>query len=106
MLSAGISMTVIMPSAFVSFSTVVLENLKPPGKARIIAAGPWHNLVFWVTLLSAAKVANVVHNMTGLDSLFSGLIWKDVRDWGRVVVDVDEVIGFGLLLINLNNFLF
>ncbi|KAF5366299.1 hypothetical protein D9758_005736 [Tetrapyrgos nigripes] len=90
MLSAGISLTVIIPSAFVSFSSVFLENLKPPDRARIIAAGPWHNLVFWVFLLGIARIANVFNGTTGLGSVVTGLLWQDVRALGRVVVDVDE----------------
>jgi len=90
MLSAGMSLTVVIPSAFVSFSTAFLDSLKPSGKARIIAAGPWHNLVFWLLLVLAGRVATTLEG-TAVSSVVTNMVWKDVSELGRVVVDVDEV---------------
>ncbi|KAK7434046.1 hypothetical protein VKT23_020372 [Stygiomarasmius scandens] len=89
MLSAGMSLTVAIPSAFVSFSTAFLDSLKPSGKARIIAAGPWHNLVFWLLLVLAGRVATTLEG-TAVSSVVTNMVWKDVSELGRVVVDVDE----------------
>ncbi|THU98578.1 hypothetical protein K435DRAFT_856446 [Dendrothele bispora CBS 962.96] len=90
MLSAGLSLTVVIPSAFVTFSAAFLDTLKSSGKARIIAAGPWHNFVFWLLLLSTARIIKIVDGATGLGSVVIATAWKDISGLGRIVVDVDE----------------
>lgn len=82
--SAGVGLTVILPSAFVAFPSDETEALPPRSRARLISAGAFHNLVFWLTLGFAARLGT------------SALVWpvlgyRDVSQYGRVVVGVDDV---------------
>lgn len=81
-LFSGISITVILPSAFVVFPTARLEGLPSIDYLRILAAGCFHNLVFWclLYLVTWSKIGTV----------FSGLIFEDISGLGRVVVEVDS----------------
>ncbi|KAF7303743.1 Histone acetyltransferase [Mycena indigotica] len=76
--SAGASFTIAIPAAFVSFPATTLQALQPYSRARIIAAGPFHNLVFWTVLLTV--------DWLGLANSFN----RDVSDIGRVVVNIDK----------------
>ncbi|KAF8664227.1 hypothetical protein AX16_000789 [Volvariella volvacea WC 439] len=80
--SAGLSLTLILPSAFVSFPTTYLSSLPSKSKARITAAGPFHNFAFWCFLLlvSASGIGQVVQNLCG---------YRDISKVGRVVLNVD-----------------
>lgn len=82
-LSAGAAFTLIVPSAFVTFPTAALEMLHPRARARIISAGPFHNLVFWGILMLVQGL--------GAGDVFWSVGYKDVSDMGRVVVGVDVV---------------
>ncbi|KAH6904301.1 hypothetical protein BKA70DRAFT_1109670 [Coprinopsis sp. MPI-PUGE-AT-0042] len=81
LISSGASLTLIIPSAFVSFSTSSLASLQPSAKARIIAAGPFHNLVTW-GFLTAAR-------MTGIGGWVRSVGYMDVSRTGRGVVSVE-----------------
>ncbi|KAF8201041.1 hypothetical protein K438DRAFT_1821267 [Mycena galopus ATCC 62051] len=80
-MSAGASFTVVIPAAFVSFPSTALEALKPFARSRIIAAGPFHNLVFWSLLLLVDRV--------GTGDFLTRTIYREVSDIGRVVVGMD-----------------
>lgn len=82
-MSAGASFTVLVPAAFVAFSTTALEALEPFAKSRIIAAGPFHNLVFWCLLLLVDRV--------GTGEILTRTMYRDVSDVGRVVMGIDGV---------------
>ncbi|KAL1939309.1 hypothetical protein VTO73DRAFT_10112 [Trametes versicolor] len=82
--SAGVGLTVILPSAFVAFPSDETEALSPRSRARLISAGAFHNLVFWLALGFAARLGT------------SALVWpvlgyRDVSQYGRVVVGVDDM---------------
>ncbi|EIW76063.1 hypothetical protein CONPUDRAFT_147066 [Coniophora puteana RWD-64-598 SS2] len=82
-LSAGMSVTVILPSAFVSLPSSRLEELTPLERLRIIGAGCCHNLAFWATLMLAA--------WSGVGHVFWSIVgYKDVSSVGRVVVSIEE----------------
>lgn len=82
-LFSGVSITVILPSAFVVFPTARLEGLPSLDCLRILAAGCFHNLVFWCLLYLVT--------WTKIGSIFSGLMFEDISGLGRVVVEVDSV---------------
>ncbi|KAI0635430.1 hypothetical protein C8Q77DRAFT_1108050 [Trametes polyzona] len=82
--SAGLGLTVILPSAFVAFPTEETESLPLRSRTRLISAGAFHNLMFWLVLSAAAWLGT------------SALVWpvlgyRDVGQYGRVVVGVDEM---------------
>ncbi|KAG5635122.1 hypothetical protein H0H81_012382 [Sphagnurus paluster] len=81
MRAAGLSFTVLVPSAFVSLSAAALANLPPHGRARIVAAGPFHNVLMWGVLLLIGS--------TGMGKAAWGLGYRDVSAIGRVVLSVD-----------------
>ncbi|KAJ6551501.1 hypothetical protein B0H19DRAFT_1157941 [Mycena capillaripes] len=81
-MSAGASFTVVVPAAFVAFSATALEALKPLARSRIIAAGPFHNLVFWCLLLFLDRI--------GTGDFLTRTMYRDVSDLGRVVVGIDS----------------
>ncbi|KAK0463696.1 uncharacterized protein EV420DRAFT_1638620 [Desarmillaria tabescens] len=81
--SVGTALTLIIPSAFVSFPGSYLETLKPASRARIIAAGPWHNAVFWIILVFLGWLRLSYYSLT----LFA---YEDVSGLGRVVLDVES----------------
>ncbi|KAG6837015.1 hypothetical protein H0H93_016222 [Arthromyces matolae] len=68
-------------ATFVTFSNVTLEGLIPRARARIIAAGAFHNILLWGLLLAIGYAR--------LGDLFWSIGYKDVSAQGRVVVDVD-----------------
>ncbi|KAJ6554068.1 hypothetical protein B0H10DRAFT_1848470 [Mycena sp. CBHHK59/15] len=80
--SAGASLTVVMPAAFVTFPATSLEALKPLARSRIIGAGPFHNLAFWCFLILIGH--------TGAGGLFARTIYQEVSTLGRVVMDIDD----------------
>jgi S2P endopeptidase len=79
---------VCIPAAFVAFAKEGVEGLGSRRKARVVAAGPWHNLVGWCFWLCVGwvlgnwGVGGVMLRMVG---------YRDVSGVGRVVVGVDEV---------------
>jgi S2P endopeptidase len=101
--TVGLSLTFILPSAFVTFPNATLTppssspiqsskaKLKQRAMARmrLVAGGAWHNLVFWGVL--------VLFGSSSVAGLGKGWIWglvgyEDVSLLGRVVVGLDEVI--------------
>lgn len=81
-LFSGVSITVILPSAFVVFPTARLEGLPSFDCLRILAAGCFHNLVFWCLLYLVT--------WSKIGTIFSGLMFEDISGLGRVVVEVDS----------------
>ncbi|KAK0196677.1 hypothetical protein F5146DRAFT_918911 [Armillaria mellea] len=81
--SVGAALTLVIPSAFVTFPGSYLETLKPASRARIIAAGPWHNAVFWVILVFLGWSRLSYYGLT----LFA---YEDISGLGRVVLDVES----------------
>lgn len=81
LVASGASFTAIIPSAFVSFSSSSLSSLHPPARARIIAAGPFHNLVTWILPVSTKA--------SGIGGWIRGAGYMDVSNTGRVVVSVE-----------------
>ncbi|KAK0211143.1 hypothetical protein DFS33DRAFT_353756 [Desarmillaria ectypa] len=81
--SVGATLTLIIPSAFVTFPGSYLETLKPASRARIIAAGPWHNAVFWIILVFLGWLRLSYYALT----LFA---YEDISGLGRVVLDVES----------------
>ncbi|KZT06600.1 uncharacterized protein LAESUDRAFT_812593 [Laetiporus sulphureus 93-53] len=92
LLSAGLSLTLVFPSAFVllapfsspsppSGTSLSSEHMTPPPTARLrlTAAGAFHNLVLWLVLLPA--LGRTLWGMCG---------YREVGGWARVVVCVDE----------------
>ncbi|KAJ7705293.1 hypothetical protein B0H17DRAFT_1037545 [Mycena rosella] len=80
-MTAGASFTVVVPAAFVTFPATALEALKPFARSRIIAAGPFHNLVFWCFLLLVGRI--------GAGDFLTHMLYRDVSNVGRVVVGID-----------------
>ena len=82
--SAGVGLTVLLPSAFVAFPTGETEALPHRPRLRIITAGAFHNIAFWLFLgaVAWARIWDAVWPLVG---------YRDVRAYGRVVVSVDEV---------------
>ncbi|KAF8737464.1 hypothetical protein AX14_012846 [Amanita brunnescens Koide BX004] len=80
--SIGASLTLIVPSASVTFMAGTLDNKTPRTRSVIVSAGPFHNLVFWVFLSLLTK--------TNLDRFFWQFAYRDVTHLGRVVVHVDQ----------------
>ncbi len=54
--ACGASLVACVPAAFVSFPDTAVRSLPPRARSRVIAAGPFHNLVLWVALLLAVRV--------------------------------------------------
>jgi len=86
MLSAGISLNVIFPSAFVSLSSVTLKALPPWPRIRIAAGGAWHNILFWA-LLWFVSFSGIT---AGAGRALGWLGWRYVGDIGRVVLSIAE----------------
>ena len=87
MVEAGVSLTICIPIAFVTFSTAGLKTLVPQARSRIIAAGPFHNLVLWAFLASVTRLG-----LFNLVSFVSG--YRNISDVGQVVIGVDAVSRF------------
>ncbi|KAJ3812538.1 hypothetical protein F5876DRAFT_74746 [Lentinula aff. lateritia] len=88
--SLGMSLTLVLPSAFVSFPSGFLSSLDVISRARIIAAGPWHNLVLWVFLAVLGRTADRVERATDVGNILVSLGWEDMSNVGRVVVGLDD----------------
>ncbi|KAI1787204.1 hypothetical protein LXA43DRAFT_975386 [Ganoderma leucocontextum] len=81
--SAGLGFTILLPSAFVAFPVELTDSLPPRARVRIISAGAFHNLFFWLLLAAAtwASISEVAWPLLG---------YQDVSAYGRVVVHIDE----------------
>ncbi|TFK65971.1 hypothetical protein BDN72DRAFT_170539 [Pluteus cervinus] len=75
----GLSLTVIIPSAFVGSPVSSFDALPVKARRRIVSAGPFHNLVFWVCLLLLDQAA-FVYPLLG---------YQDLSEIGLVVVSVN-----------------
>ena len=71
-----------IPSAFTSLSPS-LKSLKPSARMRIVAAGAWHNLLFYGLIY--------VLRSGYFDEAWSMFGWEDASDLGKVVLSVDSV---------------
>ena len=91
LLSAGASLAVAFPSAHVTFPPRYLETLSSFRRARIISAGPWHNVVMWLVLLAIGSSISWVERSTSIGSVALGIIYEDISDTGRMVVGLEEV---------------
>ncbi|KZT35486.1 hypothetical protein SISSUDRAFT_163590 [Sistotremastrum suecicum HHB10207 ss-3] len=76
--SAGLSLFVIFPSAFVSFPPS-LSLIPAHGRLRIICAGVWHNLIIWgvISLWAWSPLGSLLWDVIG---------YTDVSGEGRVIV--------------------
>lgn len=82
--ACGASLIACVPAAFVSFPDTAVRGLPPRARARVIAAGPFHNLVLWGALLLAVRL--------GLPSGVAAVTgYRSVSDVGNVVVSVSSV---------------
>jgi len=82
MLSCGITVTGLFPSAFVTLPATRLENLPPRDRLQIISAGCFHNFVLLCLLFSAAWL--------GANVSPSWLLFQDVSSLGSLVVGVEN----------------
>ncbi|KAF8958412.1 hypothetical protein BDZ97DRAFT_1668560 [Flammula alnicola] len=82
MIDSGASFTVCIPAAFVSFPTAGMKALPSQARSRIIAAGPFHNIVFWCFLVFITR-----SGLINLASFVSG--YQNVSNVGKVVIDVN-----------------
>ncbi|KAF8310976.1 hypothetical protein DL93DRAFT_1543186 [Clavulina sp. PMI_390] len=75
LVSAGIAIHWILPSAFVSLSSSALEKLPPWPRIRIATSGAWHNIVFWALLwlLGAFSLGE------NLGRALAGPFWESVE---------------------------
>lgn len=90
MVDVGASFTICIPTAFVTFSAARLKTLVPQARSRIIAGGPFHNLVLWFFLAMVTRL-----DLINLASFVSG--YRHVSDIGQVVTSVDDVSQFSWL---------
>lgn len=81
MLSCGIAVTFILPSAFVTLSAARLEKLPPRDRLQIVSSGCFHNFVLVCLLFSAAWT----------NFLPTWIFFQDISALGKVVVGVDYV---------------
>lgn len=81
--SAGVSLTLIVPSAFVAFPSVSLQALSPKRRARIISGGPWHNFVFYMVLLVLGHIASY----GGIPAMLG---YRNIAAYGRGVISIEK----------------
>ncbi|TRM59043.1 hypothetical protein BD626DRAFT_509577 [Schizophyllum amplum] len=86
MTAAGLSIMVIFPSAFVTLPSAAIDALSPRGRLRIISGGPFHNLCYYVALVTV-RWCGV---LTALAPIVAALLgYENISVRGEVVVDVD-----------------
>ena len=73
----------VIPTAFVSLSTPMFRQLRTLAKARVVSAGPFHNLVMWGFLVALRTVVPM--------ALLTSVFYEDVSKEGVIVVNVDQV---------------
>lgn len=81
--SAGASIFVALPSAFVALSSGTLQRLQPTGRLRIISAGAFHNLFAWTSLYLLGWI--------GIGPVILSAGYRDISQYGRLVVSLDDV---------------
>ncbi|KIM76861.1 hypothetical protein PILCRDRAFT_825840 [Piloderma croceum F 1598] len=92
LIATGLSLTLILPSAFVTFpsppntlsSAGDTQKQKSLARMRLVAAGAWHNLVFWGVLLFFTWACQ------GWSGGWGYVGYKDMSGKGRVVLGFDE----------------
>ncbi|EJD07925.1 uncharacterized protein FOMMEDRAFT_144109 [Fomitiporia mediterranea MF3/22] len=80
--AVGASLTVVLPSAFVSFSSSMDSMALETSRLRVIASGAWHNFLLWGTIYLASFM--------NFSSLWSALGYRDASDFGLVVLEIEE----------------
>ncbi|KAF8128436.1 hypothetical protein EV363DRAFT_423617 [Boletus edulis] len=102
MLSCGLAVTFLLPSAFVSLPAARMEKLPPRVRLQIVSSGCFHNFVFLCLLLSAA-----------LSKASFSPIWalfQDTSVLGKIVIGVDydsplaTHLPVGTLITNIDDF--
>lgn len=83
MISCGIALTFVVPSAFVTLPAARLEKLPPRDRLRIVSGGCFHNFVLLCLLFCAA--------WSRAGSLPTWILFQDISAQGRLVVSVDYV---------------
>ncbi|KAF9042911.1 hypothetical protein BJ165DRAFT_1348532 [Panaeolus papilionaceus] len=83
MTSCGAYLLLVIPAAFVSFSSSGFKTLSSSSRLKITAAGPFHNLLLWWVL-----AVFVMTPLPGLLAFFTG--YKTLNGEGVVVVSVAE----------------
>ncbi|KAH0828615.1 hypothetical protein J3R83DRAFT_2945 [Lanmaoa asiatica] len=81
MLSCGVSVTFLLPSAFVTLPAARLEKLSPRDRLQIVSGGCFHNFVLFCLLFSAAWL--------GAGFLPTWIFFQDISALGRFVISVD-----------------
>lgn len=84
LLSTGASITILIPSAFVSLSSAAVQSLPSRPRMNIIAAGPFHNLVYWTLLVLALQMGIGRH-------LWYIMGYDYIGHFGRVVLGTHPV---------------
>ena len=82
-LSVGVSLLIFLPSVFVKLPLAAVETLAPASRLRVVAAGPFHNLIFWCLL--------VVAGYAGIGAAFWSISYRNLSTIGKVVVNVEPV---------------
>lgn len=77
------SLTFVIPSAFVAMSVSSVNALSRRKRLGIISAGAFHNIALWCVL--------VLVRQTGFGSVVWGFGYWDLSDVGKVVLSVDTV---------------
>ena len=81
--SAGASLLVLLPSAFVSISSGTMLRLPAMGRLRIASAGAYHNILIFVIVLLLER--------TGFGSTMLSIGYEDISQLGKVVISIDSV---------------
>lgn len=84
----GLSLSLVFPSAYVSFPIMATDNLKkqPRQRMRIVAGGAWHNLVLYAICLAVGAA--------GIGGLWGWVGYEDTKATGRVVLGLDGVANY------------
>lgn len=84
MLSCGASLTVIIPTAFVSLPVQAIKRCSSRGRMRITSSGPFHNLVIWatMTLWGSLSLGPFIWSFAGFEY---------VGHFGRAIADINLV---------------
>lgn len=68
LLSVGVSLWAVVPSAFVVFPSEAVKALPSLSKSEIIAAGPFHNVILWSLLFSSRSLLEIIVEYTPFSS--------------------------------------
>ncbi|KAH9830175.1 uncharacterized protein C8Q71DRAFT_843079 [Rhodofomes roseus] len=80
-LSVGLSLSIVIPSAFVALSRGAVRELPVPARLRVASSGAFHNIVLYLIF------SGITH--AHIDRAFLGALgYRDVSAWGRVVSHV------------------